>query len=106
MKKVKNNILFLFYTILLGAIVGAIIWAFLKVMNLGIEFLWDYLPSQFSFPLFQNLSTSAVLLSTSLPRSITIGFAPLCARISAANNPAGPIPTTSGEVPPFHFGTS
>ena len=51
-KKLKNNLLFLFYTILLGAIVGAIIWAFLKVMNLGIEFLWDYVPSQISFPFY------------------------------------------------------
>ena len=52
MNKVKNNLLFLFYTILLGAIVGAIVWAFLKVMNLGIEFLWDYVPSQINFPLY------------------------------------------------------
>ena len=48
----KNNILFLLYTILLGAIVGAIIWAFLKVMNLGITFFWTYLPSQIGFPLY------------------------------------------------------
>ncbi len=52
MKKAKNNFLFLLYTILLGAVVGAIIWAFLKVMNLGIEFLWDYVPSKISFPLY------------------------------------------------------
>lgn len=52
MNKAKNNLLFLFYTILLGAVVGAIVWAFLKVMNLGIEFLWDYVPSQINFPLY------------------------------------------------------
>ena len=52
MKKAKNNFLFLLYTIPLGAVVGAIIWAFLKVMNLGIEFLWDYVPSKISFPLY------------------------------------------------------
>ena len=52
MKKVKNNIIFLIYTILLGAIVGAIIWAFLRVMNLGIDFLWGYVPSQIDFPLY------------------------------------------------------
>ena len=52
MKKAKNNFLFLLYTILLGAVVGAIIWAFLKVMNLGIEFLWNYVPSKISFPLY------------------------------------------------------
>ena len=52
MKNFKNNVLFLFYTVLLGAIVGAIIWVFLKVMNLGIEFLWDWVPSQINFPLY------------------------------------------------------
>lgn len=52
MKAFKNNVLFLFYTVLLGAIVGAIIWVFLKVMNLGIEFLWDWVPSQINFPLY------------------------------------------------------
>lgn len=52
MKKFKNNVIFLFYTILLGAIVGAIVWTFLKLMNLGIEFFWDFLPSQIDFPLY------------------------------------------------------
>ena len=52
MTKAKNNIIFLLYTVLLGAIVGAIIWGFLRVMNLGIEFLWDYAPSKLDFPLY------------------------------------------------------
>lgn len=52
MKSLKNNTLFLLYTVLLGAIVGAIVWAFLRIMNLGIEFLWDYAPKQLDFPLY------------------------------------------------------
>ena len=52
MNKAKNNLLFLLYTIILGVIVGVIIWGFLRVMNLGIEFLWSFLPSQFNFPLY------------------------------------------------------
>ncbi len=52
MKKAKNNLLFLLYTVILGAIVGVIVWSFLRVMNLGIEFLWDYLPSRLNFPLY------------------------------------------------------
>ena len=52
MKEAKNKLLFLLYTVILGAIVGAIIWAFLKLMNLGIEFLWVYVPSQIDFPLY------------------------------------------------------
>ena len=51
MKDVKNSILFLFYTIILGAIVGAIIWLFLRLMNLGIGFFCVFVPSQINFPL-------------------------------------------------------
>lgn len=52
MKNIKNNLVFLLYTALLGAIVGAIIWGFLRVMNLGIDFLWGYIPSLTNFPYY------------------------------------------------------
>lgn len=52
MKKFKNNVLFLLYTVILGAIVGAIIWAFVRIMNFGIEFIWDFAPSHLNFPLY------------------------------------------------------
>ena len=52
MKNIKNSILFLFYTILLGVIVGVIIWTFLKVMNVGIEFLWSWVPGHIDFPFY------------------------------------------------------
>ena len=52
MIKFKNNALFLLYTLILGAIVGVIIWGFLRVMNLGIQFLWEFLPSQINFPIY------------------------------------------------------
>ena len=52
MKKAKNSVLFLLYTVILGAIVGAIIWGFLRVMSLGIEFIWGYVPAHIGFPLY------------------------------------------------------
>ena len=52
MKNIKNNLVFLLYTALLGAIVGAIIWGFLRVMNLGIDLLWGYIPSLTDFPYY------------------------------------------------------
>lgn len=55
MKKIKNNVLLLLYTVILGSIVGAIIWAFLRIMNLGIEFVWDFIPSKIDFPLYTIL---------------------------------------------------
>ena len=52
MNRTKNNVLFMLYTIILGLIVGLIIWGFLRIMNYGVEFLWGYLPSLISFPLY------------------------------------------------------
>ena len=62
MSKLKNKLLGMMYAVLLGMITGIIIWAFLKVMNLGISFLWDYLPSQLQLPFY----TIAVCLVGSL----------------------------------------
>ena len=50
--RAKTRLLFLLYTVLLGAVVGAIIWAFLRVMNLGIGLLWETLPGKLSFPFY------------------------------------------------------
>ena len=66
MSKLKNNALFLLYTIMLGAIVGVIVWGFLRVMNLGMEFLWVYVPSQISFPLYTLCVCTAGGLLTGL----------------------------------------
>ncbi len=52
MKKVKNAILLLLYTCILGGIVGAIVWAFLRLMNIGIGFVWNYIPGKFNIPLY------------------------------------------------------
>ena len=46
----------------------------------------------------QNVKTLCLRLSTSGPRSNKMGLAPACAKISAANNPAGPAPTTIGRI--------
>ena len=48
----------------------------------------------------QKRSTSFARASTSRPRSITSGLSPAWARCSAANSPAGPIPTTMGRCAP------
>lgn len=45
----RNNMVFVLYTVIIGVIVGLIIWSFIKVMNLGIQFFWEYLPSFINF---------------------------------------------------------
>ncbi len=52
MARLKSKLIGILYTVLLGIITGAIVWAFLRVMNLGIGFLWDFLPSKLNFPFY------------------------------------------------------
>ena len=45
----KNNILLTLYTIIIGVVAGLIIWCFIRGMNFGINFLWEYLPGLIDF---------------------------------------------------------
>lgn len=45
----KNNVLRILYTIIIGVIAGLIIWCFIRGMNFGIHILWEYLPSLINF---------------------------------------------------------
>ena len=48
----KNKFIFILYSILLGGFVGFLVWLFLKMMNISIDFIWGYLPNKFSFPFY------------------------------------------------------
>lgn len=49
--KLTNRILFVVSVMVTGAVAGAFVWFLLFVMNIGITFLWDMLPTHFG-PLF------------------------------------------------------
>ncbi len=42
----KNRFLFIVCTIVTGALAGSAVWAFFKLMNIGISFLWQELPTR------------------------------------------------------------
>ena len=45
MMKFKNAFVMFIFSAVIGAIIGAVIWGFLRVMNLGIHLLWHTLPN-------------------------------------------------------------
>lgn len=49
MLEFKNNLLLALYTVVIGVIAGSIIWCFIRLMNLGINFFWEYLPGLINF---------------------------------------------------------
>lgn len=40
------------FSVLLGAVAGAIIWVFLKVMSVGMEWIWQELPGKIDIPFY------------------------------------------------------
>ncbi len=58
-KKDMHYILAL-YGILLGSIVGATVWLFLVTINIGIHFIWGYLPEVLSFPSYYTLCVTII----------------------------------------------
>lgn len=48
----KSQIAFSVYALVLGMFVGCFIWAFLKVIQYGMEFLWNYIPSIVNIPFY------------------------------------------------------
>lgn len=45
-KKRKNQLTFMIFSMVLGAIIGGVIWAFMHSMSLLIDLLWHYVPSK------------------------------------------------------------
>ncbi|MCH5266471.1 MAG: chloride channel protein [Lachnospiraceae bacterium] len=50
--KSKNRFVFIIFCMVIGAIIGGIIWAFMRVMHLLIELLWHYIPSVVNIPFY------------------------------------------------------
>lgn len=52
MNRTKNNVYLVLFCGIMGAVAGGVIWAFLKVMSLGIDFLWEWIPGKLSMPFY------------------------------------------------------
>ncbi len=48
----KNELKLYAFCMLIGGFAGAVIWTFLKVMSLGMEFFWEWLPDKLNFPFY------------------------------------------------------
>ena len=53
MVELKNNLLLTLYTVIVGVIAGSIIWCFIRFMNLGINFFWEFLPGLINFKYYK-----------------------------------------------------
>lgn len=59
MSKAKNQAYLTLFCVIVGAVAGGVIWAFLKVMSLGISFLWEWLPAKTNIPFYTIIVCTA-----------------------------------------------
>ena len=50
--KLFNTLKLIFFCALMGVVSGAVLWLFLKLIQLGTEFLWDKLPGSINSPIW------------------------------------------------------
>lgn len=58
-KQITNKLQLTLFCVLMGGFAGLVIWVFLKIMSLGIAFLWEWLPEKFEFPLYTLIICTA-----------------------------------------------
>lgn len=51
-RTLRNNVYLVLFCGIMGGVAGGIIWAFLKLMSVGIDFLWDWLPTIYPMPFY------------------------------------------------------
>lgn len=49
---VMNNLKLIVFCVALGATAGAVVWAFLKAMSEGMEFIWHWMPNNLDIPFY------------------------------------------------------
>lgn len=51
-KTFANNLVYYLFCGFSGAVISAIVWLFLKLMSLGVNLIWEEIPSHFDFPYY------------------------------------------------------
>ncbi len=50
--KLKNELTMYLFSACIGGSAGIVIWTFLKIMSLGMHFLWEYVPEHWNLPCY------------------------------------------------------
>lgn len=57
--KIKNQLDLWLFCALIGAVAGALVWVILKVMSLGMELIWTWIPGRISMPYYTLIVCTA-----------------------------------------------
>lgn len=50
--KIKNNAELILFCTLIGAFAGVLVWVLLKIMAVGMEFIWEWIPNKVTIPFY------------------------------------------------------
>lgn len=50
--KIASKLIYFLFCAFSGAVIALIIWVFLKLMSIGLEFIWQWIPSQINIPFY------------------------------------------------------
>ena len=50
--KVRNQLELWLFCAIIGAFAGGLVWALLKVLAVGTEVIWEWIPGRFSIPFY------------------------------------------------------
>ena len=50
--KIKNQLELWLFCAIIGAVAGGLVWALLKIMAVGMNLIWEWVPEHFSLPYY------------------------------------------------------
>lgn len=50
--KIKNQLELWLFCAIIGAVAGGLVWALLKIMAVGMNLIWEWIPEHFAFPYY------------------------------------------------------
>ena len=53
--KIKNQLELWLFCAIIGAVAGGLVWALLKIMAVGMNLIWEWVPEHFLLPYYSGL---------------------------------------------------
>ena len=85
--KIKNQLELWLFCAIIGAVAGGLVWALLKIMAVGMNLIWEWIPEHFLLPYYtiavsythlRAHETDSYLVCRLLLEKTTISYAVFC----------------------------
>ena len=70
--KIKNQLELWLFCAIIGAVAGGLVWALLKIMAVGMNLIWEWIPEHFAFP-YYTIAVCVIGAALVMDGQITFG---------------------------------